>query len=283
MKISVLLLSRNRPEQMTGVIAAMRALAVGEVEYLLRVDDDDNASIAAARNLEQAFGVRVFVGPRPKHLTAPMNEMAKEATGDFFLPAPDDLYPLAYGWDEMLKKGLEASGKPVSWIMSPTDSDPVFPFISRKWYEAAGNKLFVERFPFWFADTWLVETLMFVFGEPRLVGAPVFFGGKRGTTQRLRDLDFWAKVFIGGRSERMADAMNIAMKLGVFDQAAVFRVKTHLDSGDADWLKHMAAIEAKFADPNPPSAEYIACKAEEEWRQRPQAFADQFMVKEVAA
>lgn len=274
MKLSVLIASRNRATQMTGVVAAMDGLRDGNVEYCLRVDRDDHASIAAARSLEETYPVKVVVGERPKILAATTNELARAATGDAFLVVGDDTFPLNVGWDGLIWKGMAQAEHGVAWVRQPNDPDPVIPVVTRRWFEAAGQ-IFVERFPFWFADTWLVEVLMYCYGHHGLCGLPAFFGGNRGKTQRLRDLEFWARVYQNARPERLAEARRIGEKLGIPWKPEKFEpIDRALEAADRSFIARCPAMEARFGDSDPPSEAYLAMKAEEEGKNSAKDFAD---------
>lgn len=273
MKLSVLIASRGRATQLMGVVAALDGLKEGNVEYCLRVDKDDHASIAAARSLEEAYPCKVIVGDRPKHLASTTNDLAAAATGDAFLIVGDDVFPLNLGWDGRIWRAMGACPQEVAWVRQPNDPDPVIPVITRKWYEAAG-RIFVERFPFWFADTWLVEVLMFAY-DGTLRALPVEFGGNRGKTQRLRDLEFWARIFQNAREERIEEAKRICAKLGIpFTTVNHERTLQGFLAADRNFIARCAAMEQQFGDPEPPSESYLALKAEEEGRNSARDFAD---------
>ena len=82
------------------------------------------------------------------------NEMAKEARGDFFMLAADDIIFSTPCWDQ----ALEIKDKPhVYHYQDSRDTDGTpHPIVNRKWADTLGYFL-PPIFMHWYVDTWTVE------------------------------------------------------------------------------------------------------------------------------
>ena len=269
MKITVPLFSRNRPASMLAVLTAMDALATGqnEIVYPLIVDEDDERTIQRLDDWisdcpEVAKRVHPLIGKRAKVLNARMNEAALAYPADAYFFCPDDGFPLEQHWDRIFM-AAHVQGLPAwCWQEKNDPGNPTFICVHQKWIDAIGH-VFPEYFPYWFADTWIAEVHLLCFGKPIPIVNQLGMGGKRGTTQGMRDLGFWFKFFAHTRTERMEEAK----KLG---RAHGFTVHEHerlhfleqLGENDARQLAAVPHYEKLFdANAAPASATYLEAKA----------------------
>lgn len=105
--VSVLLPTRGRPEYLTHSIASLHNLATdkGALEFLLYIDEDDEATIGQALHLIRAgLNLRFLVGKRlgyARHHEM-TNPLAAVATGDWLLLWNDDAVMRTDGWDQRI-------------------------------------------------------------------------------------------------------------------------------------------------------------------------------------
>ncbi len=99
--ISVLLPSRHRPEALTDSIGSLRVMAADprRIEILVAADPDDPATVEAAERSR----ARAWVAPTRygyHRLHEYVNELARQAAGEWLLLWNDDARMLTASWDE---------------------------------------------------------------------------------------------------------------------------------------------------------------------------------------
>lgn len=258
MKIAVAIMSRGRPLSLIGVVQALHALSSGQndVAYRVGCDDDDPMTIGACHWMRQAgLPVARRVGPRPLGLGgAAAKLLDDEPDADAGTILADDMYPLTPHWDAVIAQAAGRDPAGVWWWLGEATA---YCIVGRRWL-AAAERLYPDYFPFWFDDTWLAEVRTMATGRaPETL--PIALAGRRGPTQRCRDLEFWFRFFANRLPERIAEAKTIAGKLGLPDVAD--RVAEAYAARLTRMLPHIARFTARFGDPRPPSVEYLACHA----------------------
>jgi len=249
----------------------MDALATGQNEicYPLIIDEDDHRTIMRLddwiADQDKPPNVHPLIGKRDKVLNVRMNEAAAQFPADAYFFCPDDGFPLEQHWDRIFM-AAHMQGLPTwCWQEKNDPGNPTFICATEK-YRATLGRILPEYFPYWFADTWVAEVHLLCFGKPIPIVNQLGMGGKRGTTQGMRDLEFWFRFFAHTRPERMEEAK----KLG---RAHGFTVHEHerrhfieqLEGNDARQLSAVARYEVTFeANKEPPSATYLAAKARAE-------------------
>ena len=118
-----------------------------------------------------------------------------------------------------------------------------------------------EYFPFWFGDTWVAEVYELAHCRPLPIIQNLPWGGKRGKTRGMRDLEFWFDFFAATRIERIAEARGVAFANSVkFDppQAMLDDMKRR----DAEQRARVPQFNEAFgADAGEPSETYLNMKA----------------------
>lgn len=217
MRITIPMPSRNRPAGLLSVLTALDALATGQnqITYVLIIDADDEAT---RQCVKQWFdmellppNVHTVIGQRDKILNARMNEIVGTFPADIYCVLPDDGFPLTQGWDAMFAGLSELPA--FAWQEKNDPGNATFIAISERWRQATG-RMFPEYFPFWFADTWIMEVHLLAFAKPIGVVQQLQMGGKRGQTQGMRDLPFWFDFFAKTRTERIKEAVAVAKEFG---------------------------------------------------------------------
>lgn len=128
--ISVLLPTRNRPMSLARSVTSLLDNATGEIEILIRVDDDETLPYGFADS-----GCRVITGPRYgyRYLHRYYNELAGMAQGEWLMLWNDDAVMLEHGWDAIIE--TVAPGLKVLAM----DQWCIFPVVHRSLYELLGH------------------------------------------------------------------------------------------------------------------------------------------------
>lgn len=138
--ISVLVPSRERPEPLARSVAS---LGRGDLEVLVRIDDDDPLIDEYLRLPDRLAGVEVIVGPRFGYAELHLyyNELAERARGDWLLIWNDDSLMQTADWLDQVHRW---DGKLV--VLNPnTNHDNwkidmnVFPIFPRRLVELVGH------------------------------------------------------------------------------------------------------------------------------------------------
>ena len=149
--VSVLIPTRGRVPWLLQAVDSVYSLAVNkdQLEFILKVDDDDHDTIAAAERLAGLVNLRALVSPRGNgyhDMHHWVNQMAGMATGDWLFLINDDVRVITQDWDHVLLH----CGVPNCWhrqmdffmLVAPTVGRPQaqeFFFLRRKVFEVLGH------------------------------------------------------------------------------------------------------------------------------------------------
>lgn len=107
--VSVLLPTRGRPEMLCHALDSLFSLSVNKdkIEYLLKIDDDDEATLRMVERLIRVptIPVRVYSSSRGRgypDVHTWLNFLAGEAKGDWLLVWNDDALMRTEAWDHVL-------------------------------------------------------------------------------------------------------------------------------------------------------------------------------------
>lgn len=134
MTVSVLVPSRERPALLKR---SLGSLGDGDLEFLIRVDEDDPAQDGYA-------GLsHVIVGPRHGYggLHNYYNELAAQATGDWIMVWNDDCVMTTPGWIDIVRRYdgkmvvLNPNTNHDNWVIDMN----VFPIVPRQMFELMGH------------------------------------------------------------------------------------------------------------------------------------------------
>jgi glycosyltransferase involved in cell wall biosynthesis len=153
--ISVLIPSRGRPAGMRRVVESARATAIGDVEFVFYLDDDDLPSQQTARIL----GVRVITGPRIL-LSETWNRCWDAARFDVAMHCGDDIVFHTPGWDQLVLETFADVADRIALVWGrdgiQDENMATHGFLHRNWVEAVGY--FVPSlFSSDYNDAWLFE------------------------------------------------------------------------------------------------------------------------------
>ena len=249
------------------MLTSLDNLATGfhEVTYAVVLDDDDYVTLEQWEHWKKSGmlpqNVREFVGARTKTLNARMNDAYAQCPADIYSQVADDCFPLTHRWD-LIFYGCRTLPA-FCWTEMNDPENATFLVVSKKWYDITGRYT-TERFPFWFADTWLGEVYRLAFGMPISAIEQLGMGGKRGETQGMRDVAFWFRYFAATRCERIEEAQKVADAYGL--ALTVERERQEeialMEKGDAYQLTQVPRYEAAFkANLGAPSQVYLDAKA----------------------
>jgi len=214
MKITVLLASRGRPEQLAGALYSLHNNASGEhdVQYCIGCDVDDPATIGIAKTMSIRLKLGYRVAERQASLGSLINQLALDIPADVYTSFCDDTICLTKGWDKAIAEAYEKNPQGV-WWWTPAYKDPVTVAVVSEAWRAAAGRIYTDYFPFWFDDLWLLEVWILATENPW-----VYIDAKLAdfprATHRMRDLRFWHDFYHHTRPMRVAEAKKIAAALG---------------------------------------------------------------------
>ena len=133
--ISVLLPSRGRAELLARSAGSLKDTAVQAPEILVAADDDDPATVRAARQLGARVQVCQRAGYAGLHLY--YQQLAALATGDWLLIWNDDATMMTAGWDVLIE--TVPAGVLVADVPSTQSPLCCFPAIRREAVTALGR------------------------------------------------------------------------------------------------------------------------------------------------
>lgn len=156
--ISLLLPTRNRPQNLKRFITSARETASSPVEVVCYVDDDDTSY--------DDFGLSVTIVRGPRIIMSDMcNKCAEKATGDILGAMCDDTIFRTPNWDNLVEDVFNkypdhiiyahgADGNPVNVITETGKPFGTLGFIHRRWYDTVGY-ITAPYFSADMTDTWL--------------------------------------------------------------------------------------------------------------------------------
>ena len=259
MRTLVAIATRGRPLRLAGALHSFRTLQSGQhqVDYVLRVDDDDTQTLELVPQLTDTYGIEAMIRPRPVTLGQAWNEIAADREWDACAVVADKHLCLSPNWDEGVSVLFERQKLPMArWnlIRAPEEMAMIMP---RKWYDTVG-RIYPEWFPFWFSETWVREVHHLAFGSDVTLVNDMPITEPAFVTQGLRNLELWFDFFAKTRSLRVREAEQIAATYGAkpFDRRSVIESMRNIDA----WQK--PRIEGYYATrggrPNaPPTAQYL--------------------------
>lgn len=271
MRIAVAIISRGRPLKLIGVVEGMAALASGkhEIIYGVRCDEDDPQTMEAAEALSTGHPILIQSGPRPATLGEAHNGLMAGMQGEagpfgVFVSWIDRTFVVTPGWDEEIAREAAADSIRLMWWKSEQDPHPTHPVVPAGWYDACGGRVWAEFFPFWFANTWLAEVWELARGAELVFLNTVQYAGRRGRTQRLRDLMFWSEFYQAMRPMRVEEAARIRAVLGWPEPP---NTAARVAEWEGQWKQfrwRMPEIERQFESGWEPDAQYLETRARAE-------------------
>lgn len=261
MKITIILPSRGRPNQMVATLHSFKNYESGkhEVTYGVACDSDDAATIGACEILKPRLRLCHHVLDRTPSLGGRVNMLAELIPGDVYCSVADDALCMTQDWDERISEAYTKNDDGVWWWRSYYKEDALYAIVSEKWRVAAGQ-MFTDYFPYWYDDIWLLELWVlasecpFVYVDAKIADCP------KGTT-RMRDMPFWHDFWHFMRPSRIKHAKEIAAKLGWPEPVCADIMAIVIGRPVADFVNNMDKIEASQGDQGPPDLNYIKAKS----------------------
>jgi hypothetical protein len=154
-KISILLPTRGRPENVKRLLESIKTTAHKMPEVVLYVDDDD----PSYDDFMAPEFAKIIRGPR-KTLSDYYNECAKVASGEILMQAGDDIIFRTRWWDATVALAFESHPDKFIFVHGDDghfgDKFGTHGFLHRKWMETVGY-LVPPYFSADWGDTWLNE------------------------------------------------------------------------------------------------------------------------------
>jgi glycosyltransferase involved in cell wall biosynthesis len=214
--ISLLLPSRGRPENLKRLADSVNATAVGDVELIVVVDEDDPSEYWGEGN------VSVCTVPRQSRMAMYWNMAYQQASGDILMQCSDDIVFHTPGWDIIVRDAFEQYADRIVFVFGD-DGDPTHGnygthgFVHRTWVETVGY--FVPPyFSADYTDTWLNDLADRV-GRKRRVPIVTehmhftFHKGELDLTHAERLVRLWRDdntgIYASREHEREADAAKL--------------------------------------------------------------------------
>ena len=141
MKISILVPTRGRPENMKRLLASIVETSTAMPEIVFYIDEDDARSINCMGEIGSESFVRCVVGERIL-MSKMWNRLAEAATGEILMMGGDDLVFRTKGWDDQVRRAFAAFPDRMVFVHG---DDGIYKerfgthgFLHRNWIEAAG-------------------------------------------------------------------------------------------------------------------------------------------------
>lgn len=144
-QFSILMCSRGRPEILETNVTNIKLLATNpdEVQILIGADDDDSATVATVRELQDRFiNIELVVRPRFKNLHQFYNVLASKSAGKYVWGMNDDSLVEYDSWDTNFSTQIEDLISPYPdrigyFAISSNSSDTLgdygeFPIVTRE-------------------------------------------------------------------------------------------------------------------------------------------------------
>jgi hypothetical protein len=184
---------------------------------------------------------------------------------------PDDVIPLAVGWDESIRLLSEQQKiEACCWKDVLDPGQPSYFILTRKYLLGLGGYTSTAWFPFWFDDTWVSEVHRLAFGNSLPIVEDMCIGGLNNRTTSMWDMDFWARFWVETRVLRMEQAKKLREAYGQPEPMLEFVLKS-MEQHDKTWWEpiqdcatRVEFIERNRGEKGERTERYLAAKAKAE-------------------
>jgi hypothetical protein len=206
MDFHVIMPSKRNPTGLVSVTKCLQDTSMGvyPIKYTWVLDSDDE-TLNLLEGHSKQLKVNMDIQTPDKNLYARINKLADEEDAQLTAIINDDVHPLTQHWDYL----AAMINSPVfAWkeLNNPTSGN--YTFLSMDWRHACGY-CFCDKFPFWFADSWLGEVFMMSTDCILPIIDGLVLGGKRNPTRGLANLRFWFEYYQSTRPLRRKEAEKI--------------------------------------------------------------------------
>lgn len=267
-RIAFCIASRGRPASLVGVVMAAQRLQSGtnHIAFMVAADEDDIKTLDAIQFLRDSGEVNIHstVAPREPYLAAAQNRSVQAAMGaEIVCLISDRFYSITPGYDIGIVDAAIRHPNRLLWFSCPSDPDTTMPIIPHTWLDVTDWRPLPEIFPYWFTDTWLAEIDRMCFGGPSLRIRPMYAGARQQTT-RGREFEFWTRLYIALRPQRVEKAKRLSEAMGLTWADPPAEMLADFEARDRHLLQHAADFEERFGDKSAPGPDYLAAKAKAE-------------------
>ena len=221
--ISILMLTRGRPEKVVRAIGSLDRYATekDKIDLWIYVDDDDDLSrelIESGWHKSVGFPIHWHIGSRPVTHGDAFNHLWRISTNaGLYFGFPDDYEITSPDWDIVMRdpfRDLPSDRIAAGYLPDPFMPDGGITVMveTAQWVNHVGHFI-APYFPYWFGDKWLQQIVEMV-DRKYCVPVGLFpMDGKKGTTNRLWDLSFWTRFFHLLLAERVDSAKRTQVHL----------------------------------------------------------------------
>lgn len=154
--ISVLLPSRNRPDQLQRLVDSIHTTASKYVEVVVYVDDDE----PQIEQYDSIPDIHLVQGPRIT-LSDMWNECWKQATSEIFMQCGDDIIFRTQGWDDKVRAEFKSVPDRILFVHGDDGGGKgtwfgTHGFVHREWTDTIGY-FTPPLFSSDYSDAWLNE------------------------------------------------------------------------------------------------------------------------------
>jgi len=265
MKVSVCVPSRGRPFRALHCLKTLWHLRSGEneIEFILGLDeDDDTAQMTMALIEDCGFPVTMLYMEPAATLGGKCNRLLYVGTGDYLTVMGDRCICTTLGWDIPIVNYMVPDTR-VRWWTGMNEGSFEAPVFSRRWVEACNrlfSGVFPDLFPFWYIDTWTRDLDALVSCDVPVHIASRFVNPRREPSIGARDLKFWAQFYADLHGDREEWAIELWQDFGIEPTEKVNEVSRVLEDRAVEAVANAEKWEARFGDPSPPDALYLAAK-----------------------
>lgn len=153
--------SRERPARLLAAVGAWQGLAGGDVEILLSLDRDDEASLEYAGELQDC-GATIRYGDRYTKVEA-FNRDISDFDFDVLVVASDDFVPMIQGWDDHISRTLDRLDTEDIALWCPDarqDRICTIPVMTRKYFDRDGYVFHPSYRSYFCDDEWTTVARM---------------------------------------------------------------------------------------------------------------------------
>lgn len=207
--ISVCIASRGRPELLRECVTKLvEGMTLQDTVISVALDKDDERLADYQQALEHA---KFSVADREDSLGAKYNRAQRQCPADLYILWADDMVMPDKGWDLALETKAQLFGKRGVGVIYFGNIPNVFQpgvAVTHKFAEYMKG-ICPEHFPFWWGETWGDECARFC---DRIIYSDVnvsLLTETRGSSQGVREITFWAKIFDDLRPTRIEIAKKI--------------------------------------------------------------------------
>lgn len=194
MRLVLNIATRGRPHALVNtILKTAAAIRQHDTVIMVSADDDDQGTLDAISSLR--CPIHVSTRPREDTVAAKWNRALDEIPdADVYLPMADHTAFVTPDFDGMICAMASLWPDGIGLVVNQTRHFHCSKVqaVTRKLANAMGH-IFVEHFPYWFADVWLFDIAKMI---DRFAFLPIEISKPRDyPTQGTREMEWWARFY----------------------------------------------------------------------------------------